>query len=367
VFAPSRLTLARQRRGLTKRALAAHVGVSGRIISAYEADAARPDGDTLQALAEALVFPTDFFTAEDLEEIPEAAASFRSLARMTAAQRHAARAAGTLGLALSDWIDARFRLPTPAVPRLGPGVDPETAAEVVRAEWRMGLQPVRNLLHLLEARGIRVFSLAQESREVDAFSFWRGSQPFVFLNTTKTAEHSRMDAAHELGHLVLHWHHASPQGKEAEREAQAFAGAFLMPSSTVAASAPRSVSLGSIMKPKRHWRVAATAYVYRLYKVGAISEWHYRTLMVELSKRGFRVAEPHPLQRETSQVLSKVFTALRKQGITQADVARFLHIFPRDLDALVFGLTIVPVRGEGTVDGEPSADQRPQLRLVSGS
>jgi hypothetical protein len=69
-------------------------------------------------------------------------------------------------------------------------------------------------LVLLEARGIRVFSLTEPCFELNAFSHWVAVTPFVFLNTMKTAESSRFDAAHELGHLVLH-RHGAPQGRVA--------------------------------------------------------------------------------------------------------------------------------------------------------
>jgi Zn-dependent peptidase ImmA (M78 family) len=344
--------------------LATSAGVSDRSIKAYEAGAMQPDDTTLAKLADALRFPIAFFTAEDLEEVPTEAASFRSLARMTAAQRHAAEAAGTFALALDDWIAARFRLPAVSIPRLGPGIDPETAAEVVRTEWDIGAQPIPNLVHLLESKGVRVFSLVEDCREVDAFSFWRRGTPFVFLNTQKSAEHSRMDAAHELGHLVLHWHHESPQGRDAEREAQAFAGAFLMPRAGVVASVPRDLSLEALMVPKRHWRVSLAAYVYRLHRLGLITEWHYRSLIVDVSRRGFRTTEPYSIQRETSQVLNKVFNALRKQSISKADVARELEIYGEDLDALVFGLAMLPVAGAG---GRASSSERPALRVIHGN
>ena len=135
------------------------------------------------------------------------------------------------------------------VPRIQPGTDPETAAEIVRQEWGLGTKPIPNLLHLMEAKGVRVFSLAQECREVDAFSLWR-KQPFVFLNTQKSAEHSRFDAAHELGHLVMHWHHELPQGKQVEREANDFAGALLMPASGILANVPRNPTLPQLLRLK---------------------------------------------------------------------------------------------------------------------
>jgi Zn-dependent peptidase ImmA (M78 family) len=322
-----------------------------------------PSDLTLPALADALRFPTSFFVQpDDLEEVPRDSASFRSLTKMTASQRSAAEAAGALAYSLSDWIAERFRVPDPDVPKLLPGLDAETAAEVVRAEWGLGEQPIPNLIHLLEAHGVRVFSLAEESRELDAFSLWRPGtgKPYIFLNTQKSAEHSRFDAAHELGHLVMHWHHAAPQGREAEFEAQAFASAFLMPRAAILASAPRFVTRAEIMRHKRRWRVSGIAFVYRLHKLKLLSPWHYRTLTVEMSKRGERTKEPYPIARETSQVLNKVFNALRKEGTGKAHIADALHLYQHDLDAMVFGLAMLPVAGEGT-GGEQRGSH---LRLV---
>jgi len=46
---------------------------------------------------------------------------------------------------------------------------------------------------------------------------------------------SRFDAAHELGHLIMH-HDAEPGDLYMERQADAFAAAFLMPAETIAMS-----------------------------------------------------------------------------------------------------------------------------------
>ena len=70
---------------------------------------------------------------------------------------------------------------------------------------------------------MRVFSLAENTKNVDAFSCWRNDEPYVFLNTFKSTERSRFDSAHELGHLVLHRHGGAKQGRSAEYEAHLFA------------------------------------------------------------------------------------------------------------------------------------------------
>jgi len=360
-FNSSRLVLARQRRGLTKTALHNLTGIPQRSLTAYEAGDHQPGPLAVVKFVNALGFPEEFFYADDLENIPLSATSFRALSKMTAQQQHQAISAGTLATLLADWIDERFDLPAPDIPQLREG-DPETAAEVVRGEWGLGERAIRNMVHLLEARGIRVFSLVEECHEVDAFSTWRNGVPYVFLNTMKSAERSRMDAAHELGHLVMHWHHDVPRGREAEDEAKAFASAFLMPEGSVKANAPYGGNLQQITRAKRHWDVATTALVYRMHKVGMLSDWEYRSLFKQMSKRGDKTSENAGLEeRETSQLLPKVFKALRDEGITKADVARDLALPVEELNKLVFGLILTQVDG-GEVETTPATGS---LRLAT--
>jgi hypothetical protein len=45
----------------------------------------------------------------------------------------------------------------------------------------LGERRIRNMIHLLEEHGVRIFSLAVNTRTVDAFSLWKDERPFVFL------------------------------------------------------------------------------------------------------------------------------------------------------------------------------------------
>jgi Zn-dependent peptidase ImmA (M78 family)/DNA-binding XRE family transcriptional regulator len=366
-FTPSRLTLARKRRRHTKGELAALVGLTVRSISAYEHGDMVPSEDTIAALSRTLAFPPAFFAGPDLDEPTPDGASFRSLSRMTAKQRDAALAAGAIAMALSRWIDTKFRLPKVDVPDLR-GMDPDTAAMELRALWGLGEQPVPNVVHLLEAHGVRVFSLAEQGAEVDAFSLWANGVPYVFLNTMKSSERDRFDGGHELGHLVLH-RHGAPQGREAETEADKFASAFLMPRGSVLANAPRFATLDRLIQLKKTWIVSVAALAHRLHSLGLLSEWHYRQLCIEIAQRGYRKKEPDECPRETSQILRKVFASLREDGITKADVARELAVHPAELDAVIFHLVMVALDGEGTcleAGGSSPAPKRPELRLVRG-
>lgn len=350
-FNYTRLDLARRRRGLTKGALAEAADIAPRNLRAYENHEYEPDPTTVIRLASAVGFPRDFLFGPDLDEPSPEGASFRSMARMPARLRDQALGSGALAFALSDWIDGKFGLPEPDVPEFA-GLDPETASQAVREAWGLGERRIPNMVHLLEAHGVRVFSLTEDSTKVDAFSQWRGAVPYVFLNTKKTVERSRMDAAHELGHLVLHGH-GGPRGREAENEAQAFGSAFLMPTGSVLADAPRNGHFEHIVRAKYRWKVSAANLAYRMHKLGMLTDWQYRAVFIELNRRGGRDKEPvapgkEALPRETSQVLDKVFRALRDDKISKASIAGELHVPLQDLNDSVFGLVLTPLEGGGT-------------------
>jgi Zn-dependent peptidase ImmA (M78 family)/DNA-binding XRE family transcriptional regulator len=364
-FTPARLELARRRRGFTKATLSQKVEVSVRSLTDYESGVKGPSAATLERLAEALDFPAGFFSRPKIDSLSATSTSFRALSRTTSSKRDQALGAGTLALDLAQWIDSHFRLPNPSIPRYE-GVDPETAAEAVRSEWGLGERSIPNLIHLLEAHGVRVFSLTQEGGDIDAFSCWRDDVPYVFLNTLKSAERSRMDAAHELGHLILHsGGHEIPRGRDEEHEAKLFGSAFLMPRGSVLAGARRGSRIDELIQAKRRWKVSLASLAYRMHRLGLLSDWQYKSIFIEISRRGYHTSEPDSIAGETSQVLAKVFRALRDEGMSQVDVARALEIRLEELRKLVFGLALTGIDGPQFADHKSrSESQRPVLQVV---
>ncbi len=360
-FTPSRLRVARKRRLLNKTRFAEAIGVDLRTVTGYERGEYEPSPSTLTLIARTLRFPVGFFAGSDLHEPSPATASFRSMARMSAANREAALASGALSFLLIDWIEQRFKLPAPDLPDLREE-NPEAAAMTLRQQWGLGERPIRNMVHLLEAKGVRVFSMFEDTAEVDAFSLWRTTAPFVFLNTMKSAERSRFDAAHELGHLVLHRHAGAPSGREAEHDANRFASAFLMPRGSVFAVAPVLPSLDRLIELKRQWIVSVAAVAYRLHALGLLTDWHYTRLCIEIGERGYRTNESKSSQREMSQLLPKVFSAFRDDGITLSNIAAELQIEVEEIDKLVFRLMLVSLQGGSS--GITNSSRRASLQVI---
>jgi Zn-dependent peptidase ImmA (M78 family)/DNA-binding XRE family transcriptional regulator len=338
MFNSKRLVLARRRRRLTAKALAETANVSAVTISRIENQENEPDDDTVVRLARALGYPVNFFYKDDPEEIDTSAVSFRSLSKMSAKEREAALSAGDLGLEISDWVEKHFSLPPVNLLDLSYETDPEAGARSLRQFWDLGEKPIGNVLGLLEAKGVRVFSLSEETASVDAFSFWRDNRPFMFLNNFKTAEHSVFDSVHELAHLVLHRHAGTQPSRYAEREANAFASAFLMPANDVRARMPRLITADLIIKARARWRVSAMAMAHRLHGLGLLSEWQYKSACIELGRRGFRSAEPGGIERETSIVWRKVLSQLWSEKTTKDDIANDLALPIDEFENLIWGL-----------------------------
>jgi Zn-dependent peptidase ImmA (M78 family)/DNA-binding XRE family transcriptional regulator len=358
MLTPSRLVVARKRRRMTLAQLAVASGVSVRSITAFENGHKQPGSDTMDALAEALSFPRGFFEGAPIDEIPLGSVSFRALSKISALDRNAALGAGQVSSLINEWNERHFRLPKTNVPTLS-HLDPEEAAERVRALWGLGEAPITNMIHLLEANGIRVFSLAADCENIDAYSLRHQGKPFCILNTRKSGERGRFDAAHELGHLVLHADDRLAHGVEAEDQANQFASALLMPRAGILAQSLRDATPDRILLAKRKWKVAAVALTYRLHDLGLLSEWKYKAVSKRLAQLGYRRGEPGGIVHESSQLLSKVFASLRhdEEKISLADA---LHLTTEELNLHVFGL--VPIVLDGGRQTSPAA--RPLLQLV---
>lgn len=356
-FNPQRLRLARERRAMTLVSLGQAIGMSSKILSEYEHSRQEPPINTLDKISRVLDFPVDFFFGENLEELRADAVSFRAFSKLRVGQKNAALRAAEIALRLNRWLEKHFTLPIPNLPDLG-NYDPEAAAMVLRNIWGLGEQPIKNVTHLLETKGVRIFSLTEDTRDLNAFSSWKDGAPFIFINTVKSAECRRFDVSHELAHLVLHKHGIAPKGgKYLESQANSFAAAFLMPAGSVRAYAPRFATVDKLIECKKIWIVSVSALIWRLKDLSLISEWQYHDLMVKISSRGMRAKEPDSATPETSSLLNMILRELWTDGITKMHIARELAVSPSEIEGLMCGLTI-------PASQSPEAKMRPALTRV---
>ena len=85
----------------------------------------------------------------------------------------------------------------------------EDIANNVRSYWGLGFQPIENMVNLLENKGIIVSTLNINNKKIDAFTQVheinnKEKYCVVLSNDKQSVARRNFDAAHELGHIILH-------------------------------------------------------------------------------------------------------------------------------------------------------------------
>lgn len=296
-FDPNRLRIARLAAGLRANQLADMVGIHSSAISQYEHGYARPSSTTLAQLALALGVPVRWFaTTRPIGAVSEAGAHFRSLRSSSKQERGRAFAQAVIAWDLCRVLDTKVRLPEVDVPSLSPTDTADTdelddIAWEVRQQWAVPDGPVANVVRLLEQHGVVVLRAQLETRRVNAFSYDFGTRPLVMLgDDSDDTARSRFDAAHELGHLVMH-SDAEPGDGLLERQAHGFAAGFLLPARLVRAELPARFDLAHLSRLRQTWGTSIAALLYRSRELRVMADATYRRAVTRMSAMGHRTDE----------------------------------------------------------------------------
>jgi Zn-dependent peptidase ImmA (M78 family)/transcriptional regulator with XRE-family HTH domain len=330
-FDPERLTLARERSGLTKRDLAARVGVTAAAITQFERRQARPSAETLTRLAAELGLPAGYFAAgRPVLPVAEEATHFRSLRTTRVYERRQARATMSHLAEAVRVIQTVVRLPELRLPRLGEGLEPEEAARRLRAAWDLPAGPVHHLVRLIEANGA-VVSMARfgAGERIDAFSCRPSGldRPLICLSRDRgNPLRRRFSAAHELGHLLLH-DEAQPGGRRHEHEANRFAAEFLTPAPEIAGLLPTRLDFAHLLEVQRAWGVSVQALLRRSRELECIGDELYRKGMATLTRLGWRRDEPTgEYPTEWPALLAEAVGLGGTRGLTEHTIATRLRL-----------------------------------------
>ena len=198
----------------------------------------------------------------------------------------------------------------------------EDVARRVRIDWELGDGPMGHVVRLLEANGVVVSRLHVGTRRVDAFSVDGELRPIVVLAADKDdAARSRFDAAHELGHLVMHAGE-EPGDPALEQEANWFAAAFLLPSEEIRDELPSRVQWPTMVALRQRWGVSIAMLLLRARTLGVISNEAYRRNLVRMSSLGWHLSEPGDIGiAEQPVLLGKALALLGELGISRDDFA----------------------------------------------
>jgi Zn-dependent peptidase ImmA (M78 family) len=215
--------------------------------------------------------------------------------------------------------------------------------------------PIGNMVHLLENQGVIVARDRLGAVTLDSLSV-RSDRPYLMIGTDKgTAVRWRYDAAHELGHLLMHRHikpktlTRSTDFKAVEKQAHRFAAAFLLPMGAFAEDF-FSASLDALRAIKPKWRVSIAMMIMRARDGGLISDEHQRRLFINYSRRQWRRQEPldDKLEAEEPHLLrSAIEMVVNHSGLSGSELISEMALASTDIEGLC-SLQVGYLRAAGT-------------------
>ncbi len=348
-FVHERLEQAMVARGCSAVELAAGLEIAPATLSRLKNGAQAPSGEMIQRLADKLRVSPEWLT----RPMPRAATKpcFRGSVAQMKAERGLLNARinwlDEIAQELEQYVDfPKVALPSIPARKLSEitNSDIESAAAACRSMWGLRDGPISDVLLLLENSGVIVAREETGTPRIEGLSAWSAStRPLVLLCADKlNAYRSRFDAAHELGHLVLHKHiepPADPAGhKQIEQQAHRFAGAFLLPEKSFAAEIAFPVSLQGLTFLKRRWGVSVAAMIMRLVALKLVSESDYLRLIKLRSARWGNKQEPNDDDRqpEEPRLLRRTAAVLEQAGVlTAASLPSVTGLSARDVESLM--------------------------------
>jgi Zn-dependent peptidase ImmA (M78 family)/transcriptional regulator with XRE-family HTH domain len=333
-FVGARLREARQVRGLQAAELSEMLGVSPQAVSNYEHDKKSPQPHTADLISQVLNFPAHFFT-RPIAERQAGTVFYRSMSAATKTARTRAEWRLRWLEEITEHLGVSVDFPAVNLPEFDVPADPsllgfddiEHLAAEARKFWRMTPDgPIGNMVSLLENQGAVVARDRLGAVTLDSLSTLT-DRPYVMIGTDKgTCVRWRFDAAHELGHLLLHRRldrkllTRATDFKRVEMQAHRFAAAFLLPMTSFADEF-FSASLDALRAMKPRWRVSIGMMIRRARDGHLISEEHEQRMQRNYSRRGWRLSEPldDTLEPENPRLLRGAVELILSHGGQCAD------------------------------------------------
>jgi Zn-dependent peptidase ImmA (M78 family) len=204
----------------------------------------------------------------------------------------------------------------------------EQIAEEVRAEWRLGDQPILSVSALLEENGWLVIQSPKEE-DFDGLSglVQPDNRPFAVSRSGISIDRVRLNLLHEVGHAYM----LGSEEKLTEKAVFRFASALLFPKSRVYEEVGQSRSsfgLDELVLLKKKYGLSIQAMAFRFRDLGIISQSYFSLIFTYINQQGLKIQEPGSedltFQEEPNTYKAQVYRALSEGLISEQDVKRLL-------------------------------------------
>lgn len=337
---PARISFAREAKGLTKKQLADLLEKKPSAITQFESGRSGLAFETFEDLVKVLDVHPALLTdiTPPLPSVSMQSCHFRANKKVPQIERIEALCYAQQILALYAFLESKgITFPEQSfVPHEGDVLTEqqmEKYAVQVRQNLGLGIGPILNMAQLLENIGCRIVLLPTKCARLDAFATWVDGCPCIMIARETPASRMQFDYAHEFAHLLLD-ENTVPENPLAERRANRFASAFLMPKPSFDADCPRFFKTSVFLSVKKYWHVSIGAALYRARELGCIQERTYKNAIISNTRAGIRKEEPGEFEKPLPTLLAQALELLVNE-VTLFEIADALALYPYQLKELL--------------------------------
>ena len=268
---------ARTLKGFSQQELADLVGVSKQMICKYEKGESIPTSTNLIKLGKALNVKMDYFFKPS--RIDLGVLNFRKRSNFSSKKQSSLEQLIKLNLEnyleIEDLLQIDYSFSNLIEKEKINSVDDiERVVFKLRSEWEIGLDPIHNIIQLLEDKEIKVIELFDVDDNFDGLAtFVNKKFPVIIINGKFSVERKRFTLLHELGHLLLNLPECNI--KDQENYCNKFAAEFLFAKKLVTKEfgvRRDLVSLNELIEVQKKYGLSIQAIVHRLVDAEIFSD-----------------------------------------------------------------------------------------------
>ena len=330
-----RIQLARKAAGFSLRDLAKKINLTHTAINKYEDNKLTPNSTMLMKLAKALGVKVEYFFRSETPTLGEV--QYRDHHLISPKNKE------IISAKIIDHVERRVELENlftslpikpPVFPKLSKRIaTPDQAEEIadsIRKQWKLGLDPIPDLIDALETNGFRVFPLDfPRQTKFEGSAAMINQMPVIIFNKNSPGDRQRFTIAHELGHLILGEHIIDLQNTETF--CNRFSGSLLLPKESILnilGKHRNNIELMELKLLKEEFGISMTSILHRALERNIISKKIYEKIRKEFNKQGWDKTEPgDPYPGEKAYLFQQmVFHALAEDFIGLSKAAELMNM-----------------------------------------
>ncbi len=343
VFA-TRLVSARKMAGMSLQTLADSLGneVSKQALNKYEQGKMKPNTKGLIALANALKVSVDYFYSVPAVKVELENVEFRKYTtKLTKLDDEAIREKAIDSFERYFELEEILNLNEKSDYFVFDQViktaeDADAAAKQLRTSWKLGYDPIPDVVEMLEDKGYKVIDL-EAPEGFDGMKASIAKKKVIVLKKTKDLDkddivRKRFTALHELAHHALKFSKGISH-KEEEMLCHVFACAVLYPEDMARKELHNErfhFYEKELIIIKERWGISFSAIFYRANRLGILNDYVLKKFNVGFKKRGYHLPNAEPgryRSREQPTRLERlVYLGLAKEVLTINEAAFFAGI-----------------------------------------